>query len=84
MSLNTGSIVVVNAFYTYRLIGPNSQGVKCASLNTKDLHGTGSNPVKFKKKLNIFIGLFYSLLLFFYSVDVAFVLNTTINSFSVI
>ena len=32
MSLNTGSIVVVNALYTYRLIGPNSQGVKRASL----------------------------------------------------
>ena len=29
MSLNTGSIVVVNALYTYRLIGP---GVKRASL----------------------------------------------------
>ena len=32
MSLNSGSIVVVNALYTYRLIGPNSQGVKRASL----------------------------------------------------
>ena len=69
MSLNTGSIVVINALYTYRLIGPNSQGVKRASLMHTQHKKTFMGQVRILSNLKrnkiFFICLFYSLLYYF-------------------
>ena len=63
MSLNTSSIVVFNALYTFKG-------------QVRNLSNLKRNKKNF---LSFFIHCFY-----FYSVDVAFVLNKTINIFSVI
>ena len=84
MSLNTGSIVVVNALYTYRLIGPNSQGVKRASLmDTQHKRPSWGRfeSCQIQKEIKYFLFVFFVHCFIFYSVDVAFVINTTINIF---
>ena len=65
MSLNPGSIVAVNALYTYILIGPNSRGVKRASLMQKTFMGQVLI-LSLKRNKIFFIGLIYLLLLFLF------------------